>query len=136
MRVSSLIKELVEQQRAYGCLLLLNGPWLVRIGPLACSAILTRNTPRTCPQVEAGAQIIDINFDEGLLDSVAAMTRFVNLLVSEPEVRGRCRYCCCCCCCGGYGCCHWCHAGLPLNSSLSSLASRAQWQVSCRSAVV
>jgi len=37
-------------------------------------------------QVEAGAQVIDINFDEGLLDSVAAMTRFVNLLVSEPEV--------------------------------------------------
>ncbi|CAI5536641.1 unnamed protein product [Closterium sp. Naga37s-1] len=37
-------------------------------------------------QVEAGAQIIDINFDEGLLDSVAAMTRFVNLLVSEPDV--------------------------------------------------
>ncbi|CAI7760913.1 unnamed protein product, partial [Closterium sp. NIES-54] len=36
-------------------------------------------------QVEAGAQIIDINFDEGLLDSVAAMTRFVNLLVSEPD---------------------------------------------------
>lgn len=37
-------------------------------------------------QVEAGAQVIDINMDEGLLDSVAAMTRFVNLLVSEPEV--------------------------------------------------
>eukprot|EP00245_Coleochaete_scutata_P006803 TRINITY_DN21589_c0_g1_i1.p1 TRINITY_DN21589_c0_g1~~TRINITY_DN21589_c0_g1_i1.p1 ORF type:complete len:1401 (-),score=383.05 TRINITY_DN21589_c0_g1_i1:665-4759(-) len=37
-------------------------------------------------QVEMGAQIIDINMDEGLLDSVAAMTRFVNLLVSEPDV--------------------------------------------------
>eukprot|EP00271_Cylindrocystis_brebissonii_P011914 TRINITY_DN29938_c0_g1_i1.p1 TRINITY_DN29938_c0_g1~~TRINITY_DN29938_c0_g1_i1.p1 ORF type:complete len:1454 (-),score=303.88 TRINITY_DN29938_c0_g1_i1:1055-5416(-) len=37
-------------------------------------------------QVEAGAQVIDINFDEGLLDSVACMQRFVNLLVSEPDV--------------------------------------------------
>lgn len=37
-------------------------------------------------QVAAGAQVIDINFDEGLLDSVACMHHFVNLLVSEPEV--------------------------------------------------
>jgi 5-methyltetrahydrofolate--homocysteine methyltransferase len=37
-------------------------------------------------QVEMGAQVIDINMDEGLLDSVQAMTRFVNLLVSEPDV--------------------------------------------------
>lgn len=36
-------------------------------------------------QVEAGAQVIDINMDEGLLDSVMAMSRFVNLLVSEPD---------------------------------------------------
>ena len=70
-----------------------NGPWLVRIPPLACSVLSvaqTRSASRACLQVEAGAQIIDINFDEGLLDSVAAMTRFVNLLVSEPEVRGGC----------------------------------------------
>ena len=51
-------------------------------------------------QVENGAQIIgvpsnlmfvqcssvDINMDEGMLDGVAAMTRFVNLLVTEPDV--------------------------------------------------
>jgi 5-methyltetrahydrofolate--homocysteine methyltransferase len=37
-------------------------------------------------QVESGAQIIDINMDEGMLDGVAAMTRFVNLLVTEPDV--------------------------------------------------
>ncbi|WP_213948809.1 methionine synthase [Luteibacter sp. dw_328] len=37
-------------------------------------------------QVESGAQIIDINMDEGLIDSEAAMTRFVNLISSEPDI--------------------------------------------------
>ncbi len=37
-------------------------------------------------QVEAGAQIIDINFDEGLLDSEAAMAKFLNLIASEPDI--------------------------------------------------
>ncbi len=37
-------------------------------------------------QVESGAQIIDINMDEAMLDSQAAMTRFVNLLASEPDI--------------------------------------------------
>src|SRR5215475_3297652 len=37
-------------------------------------------------QVENGAQIIDINMDEGLLDSEAAMARFVNLIASEPDI--------------------------------------------------
>ena len=37
-------------------------------------------------QVENGAQIIDINMDEGMLDSVAAMTRFLNLIASEPDI--------------------------------------------------
>jgi 5-methyltetrahydrofolate--homocysteine methyltransferase len=37
-------------------------------------------------QVENGAQIIDINMDEGLIDSEAAMTRFVNLIASEPDI--------------------------------------------------
>ena len=37
-------------------------------------------------QVEDGAQIIDINMDEGLLDSEEAMSRFVNLIGSEPEI--------------------------------------------------
>lgn len=36
-------------------------------------------------QVENGAQIIDCNFDEGLLDGKAAMTRFLNLLGSDPD---------------------------------------------------
>ncbi|MGE0104932.1 MAG: methionine synthase [Blastocatellales bacterium] len=37
-------------------------------------------------QVENGAQIIDINMDEGLLDSEAAMTNFLNLIGSEPDI--------------------------------------------------
>ncbi|MDO6583849.1 methionine synthase [Photobacterium sp. 2_MG-2023] len=37
-------------------------------------------------QVEAGAQIIDINMDEGMLDAEAAMVRFLNLCASEPEI--------------------------------------------------
>ena len=37
-------------------------------------------------QVEDGAQIIDVNMDEGLLDSEAAMHRFLSLLVAEPEI--------------------------------------------------
>ena len=37
-------------------------------------------------QVEAGAQIIDINMDEGLLDSKAAMIKFLNLIAAEPDI--------------------------------------------------
>ncbi|MBK6910419.1 MAG: methionine synthase [bacterium] len=37
-------------------------------------------------QVESGAQMIDINMDEGLLDSEAAMTRFLTLIATEPSI--------------------------------------------------
>jgi 5-methyltetrahydrofolate--homocysteine methyltransferase len=37
-------------------------------------------------QVAAGAQIIDVNMDEGMLDGEAAMTRFLNLVAAEPEI--------------------------------------------------
>ncbi len=37
-------------------------------------------------QVEAGAQVIDINMDEGMIDGVAAMDRFVKLVASEPDI--------------------------------------------------
>ncbi|PIQ86598.1 MAG: methionine synthase [Candidatus Omnitrophica bacterium CG11_big_fil_rev_8_21_14_0_20_45_26] len=37
-------------------------------------------------QVENGAQVIDINLDEGLLDSEQAMTKFLNLVASEPDI--------------------------------------------------
>ena len=37
-------------------------------------------------QVEAGAQIIDINMDEGMIDGIAAMTKFMNLIAAEPDI--------------------------------------------------
>src|SRR5207237_5216268 len=37
-------------------------------------------------QVENGAQIIDVNMDEGMLDSEKAMTTFMNLVASEPDI--------------------------------------------------
>lgn len=37
-------------------------------------------------QVENGAQIIDINMDEGMLDAEAAMVRFLNLIAGEPDI--------------------------------------------------
>jgi len=37
-------------------------------------------------QVENGAQVIDVNMDEGLLDSEAAMVTFLNLIASEPDI--------------------------------------------------
>ncbi|MDR0535820.1 MAG: homocysteine S-methyltransferase family protein [Puniceicoccales bacterium] len=37
-------------------------------------------------QVSAGAHVLDINFDEGLLDGPACMTRFLNLLAAEPDI--------------------------------------------------
>ncbi|MGD9773305.1 methionine synthase [Diaphorobacter sp.] len=37
-------------------------------------------------QVENGAQIIDVNMDEAMLDSKAAMVRFLNLMASEPDI--------------------------------------------------
>ncbi len=37
-------------------------------------------------QVESGAQILDVNMDEGMLDSEAAMVRFLNLIAAEPDI--------------------------------------------------
>jgi len=37
-------------------------------------------------QVENGAQILDVNMDEGMIDSEAAMVRFLNLIASEPDI--------------------------------------------------
>lgn len=37
-------------------------------------------------QVETGAQVLDINMDEGMIDGVQAMTRFCNLLMAEPDI--------------------------------------------------
>src|SRR5262249_4786811 len=37
-------------------------------------------------QVESGANILDVNMDEGLLDSAKAMTTFLNLIAAEPDI--------------------------------------------------
>ncbi|WP_017935367.1 methionine synthase [Nocardioides sp. Iso805N] len=37
-------------------------------------------------QVESGAQVIDVNMDEGMIDGVAAMERFLKLIASEPDI--------------------------------------------------
>ena len=49
--------------------------------------MLTKSMFGCCSfQVEQGADVLDINMDDGLIDGVPAMTKFVNLLVSDPEV--------------------------------------------------
>ena len=48
-----------------------------------CPSHLSSPPPAT--QVGQGAHVLDINMDDGLIDGLAAMTRFVNLLVSDPE---------------------------------------------------
>src|SRR5690606_8213274 len=37
-------------------------------------------------QVENGAQVLDVNLDEGLIDGVAAMRKFINLIAAEPDI--------------------------------------------------
>ena len=37
-------------------------------------------------QVQSGAHVLDINMDDGLIDGIPAMTKFINLLVSDPEI--------------------------------------------------
>ena len=40
-------------------------------------------------QVENGAQVIDVNMDEGMLDGQAAMVKFLNLMATEPDIARR-----------------------------------------------
>jgi 5-methyltetrahydrofolate--homocysteine methyltransferase len=53
---------------------------LITAGDYAAALAVARD------QVENGAQIIDVNMDEGLLDSEAAMTTFLNLIAAEPDI--------------------------------------------------
>jgi 5-methyltetrahydrofolate--homocysteine methyltransferase len=53
---------------------------LVTAGDYAAAVSIARE------QVENGAQIIDVNMDEGLLDSEAAMVTFLNLIAAEPDI--------------------------------------------------
>ncbi|MEP7179142.1 MAG: methionine synthase, partial [Pseudonocardiales bacterium] len=53
---------------------------LIRDGDYSAALSVARQ------QVENGAQVIDINMDEGMIDGVAAMDRFVKLIASEPDI--------------------------------------------------
>jgi 5-methyltetrahydrofolate--homocysteine methyltransferase len=53
---------------------------LITAGDYAGALVVARE------QVENGAQVIDVNMDEGLLDSEAAMTTFLNLIAAEPDI--------------------------------------------------
>ncbi len=53
---------------------------LIKAGDYATALDVARQ------QVDAGAQIIDVNMDEGLLDSKQAMTTFLNLIAAEPDI--------------------------------------------------
>ena len=53
---------------------------LIRDGALEAALDVARE------QVDSGAQIIDINMDEGMLDGAALMTRFLNLVATEPDI--------------------------------------------------
>ena len=53
---------------------------LIKAGDYATALSVARQ------QVEAGAQVIDVNMDEGMIDGVAAMDRFLKLVASEPDI--------------------------------------------------
>ncbi len=53
---------------------------LITVGDYAAALSIARD------QVENGAQVIDVNMDEGLLDSEAAMVTFLNLIAAEPDI--------------------------------------------------
>ena len=53
---------------------------LITAGDYAAALTIARD------QVENGAQVIDVNMDEGLLDSEQAMTTFLNLIAAEPDI--------------------------------------------------
>ncbi len=53
---------------------------LIKAGKYADAVVVARQ------QVENGAQMIDVNFDEGMLDSKTAMSTFLNLIAAEPDI--------------------------------------------------
>ncbi|HUA67988.1 MAG TPA: methionine synthase, partial [Candidatus Saccharimonadales bacterium] len=53
---------------------------LIKIGDFEAALAIARQ------QVENGAQVIDVCMDEGMIDGVAAMTKFLNLVASEPDI--------------------------------------------------
>jgi 5-methyltetrahydrofolate--homocysteine methyltransferase len=57
-----------------------------RFAKLIVAGDYTRAVEVALDQVRGGANILDVNMDEGMLDSEQAMTRFLNLIATEPEV--------------------------------------------------
>ena len=53
---------------------------LIKKGDFAAALDIARH------QVDGGAQILDVNFDDGLLDGKSAMVKFLNLIASEPDI--------------------------------------------------
>ena len=53
---------------------------------MMCDFVLQEALNVAKTQVENGAVILDINMDEGMLDAKAAMSRFINLISSEPDI--------------------------------------------------
>ncbi|XP_052468034.1 methionine synthase isoform X3 [Carassius gibelio] len=101
------VKPRVPPTDVYGDYMLLSGLEPFRIGPYTnfvnigerCNVAGSRKFAKLImagnyeealsiakAQVEMGAQVLDINMDEGMLDGVAAMTRFCNLISSEPDI--------------------------------------------------
>src|SRR4029453_5827448 len=57
-----------------------------RFSKLILAADFERAVAVARQQVQGGANLLDVNMDEGMIDSEAAMTRFLNLIGSEPEI--------------------------------------------------
>ncbi|HEY1585010.1 MAG TPA: methionine synthase, partial [Polyangia bacterium] len=57
-----------------------------KFAELIKAADYTTATAVAVEQVRGGANLVDVNFDEGMLDGVQAMTTFLNILATEPEV--------------------------------------------------
>ena len=80
---SSLIwKDCREGRDDFACLL--SGRPLLMLPPLAFFPQEALSIAKV--QVEMGAQVLDINMDDGMLDGTSAMTRFCNFIASEPDI--------------------------------------------------
>ncbi len=55
-------------------------PRLIKSGDYEAALVVARD------QVEGGANILDVNMDEGMIDGEAAMTRFLNLVSADPAI--------------------------------------------------
>lgn len=108
--IAEAVKRCKPRQRPHNLfsdMLLLSGLEAIRIGPQTlfvnigercnvagsrrfCRLIKTNKYDEALSiakgQVEMGAQVLDINLDDGMLDGVSAMSKFVNLITTEPDI--------------------------------------------------